>query len=207
VVKVIGVCGVGFVKAVRVRVSISPCSNKIERVPPGGQMNRVATLALFGVLSVVPCFAQTNQTDSQTLRDILTEMRAIHNEVRLSESTQILLTELGIQQTAVNRATERRDELRSRVSQSQTNQRELTLRLTRAQESADAATTPETKKNFVDMQENLKSSIASLKRQELEQSNNLQEAESLLRKEQLTLDDIQAQLNDVVKKLQPASNR
>jgi hypothetical protein len=165
------------------------------------------TFALFGVLSVVPGFAQTNQTDSQTLRDILTEMRAIHNEVRLSETTQILLTELGIQQTAVNRATERRDELRTRVSQTQVNQRELALRLTRAQESADAATTPEGKKNFADMQENLKSSIASLKRQELEYTNTLQEAESSLRKEQLTLDDIQGQLNDVVKKLQPATSR
>ena len=171
-------------------------------------MNQVATFALLGImLSAAPGFAQTSQTDSQTLQAILTEVRAIHNDVRLSQTTQLLLTELEIQQTTVNRATQRRDDFRSRLSEVQASQKEVVEKLARFQESSDPGTTPVEKKDFADFKQELEHSLEGLKSQELQRSNDLQEAESSLRKEQATLDNIQVQLNDVVKKLQPVSSQ
>ena len=168
-------------------------------------MNQIALIALLGSLSVLPSYAQTNQTDSQTLQAILAEVRAIHNEVRLSQTTQLLLTELEIQQTAVSRATQRRDDFRSKVLEIQAHEKEVAGRLDHFHPEAE--TNPAEKKEVGDMQESLKNELEGLKSQELQRSNDLQEAEISLRREQGTLDNIQAELNDVVKKLQPVSSR
>ena len=63
-------------------------------------MKHAATFVLLGIIGVLPGFGQaTAQADSQTLQAILVEIRGLHNDVRLSETTQILLTELEMQQT------------------------------------------------------------------------------------------------------------
>ena len=68
-------------------------------------MKKLAAAVVAGVLGCGVGFGQTpTQTDSQTLQAILVEMRGLHNDVRMSQTTQILLTELEVQQTAVTRA-------------------------------------------------------------------------------------------------------
>jgi len=166
-------------------------------------MKHVATFALFGILGAAPAISQTNQTDSQTLQAILTEMRSIHNDVRLGQTTQLLLAELEIQQNALNRAMERRDNVQTKLSQVQDNEKNLTAQLAQFQTGADATIDAARKKQFADMQDNLKNALTNLKSQEQDRSNELQDAETSLRKEQQTLAGIQAQLDDVVKKLQP----
>jgi len=52
------------------------------------------------------CTGQGPESDLQTLREILVELRAIHEDMRASEATELLVAELQIQQGAVNRATE-----------------------------------------------------------------------------------------------------
>jgi ABC-type transporter Mla subunit MlaD len=58
-------------------------------------------------------------------------------------------------------------------------------------------------KRFADQAQMLKSNMATFKSQEDDATNVLQDAESQLRKEQDVLSGIQAQLDEVVKKLQP----
>ena len=170
-------------------------------------MKYMLTFALLGILSAAPAPGQTTQTDSQTLQAILTEMRAIHNDVRLSQTTQILLAELQMQQNATNRATERRDDVRTKLTQVQDNEKNMTAQLTQFQACADATIDATRKQQFTDMQANLKIALTNLKSQEQDRSSELQDAETALRKEQQTLAGIQAQLDDVVKKLQPASSQ
>lgn len=170
-------------------------------------MRYVATLVLLGILSVLPCGGQAIQTDSQTLQAILVEMRGLHNDVRLSETTQILLTELSIQQTAVNRASQRRDTLKSDVAQIQAQQKNIALELAQFEEKDRGTIDPAQKKQLTQMQEQRKSYLAIMKTQDQDRANDLQEAESALRKEQDSLAAIQDQLNDVVKKLQPVAGR
>jgi chromosome segregation ATPase len=168
-------------------------------------MNYVAAFALLGILGVLPGLAQTSPTDSQTLQAILTEMRSIHNDVRLSETTQILLTELEVQQTAVNRVTQKRDEARTKVSQIQNGEKNMAAEVARFDDSANATIDPAQKKQMTQNMDRIKSTLANMKSQEQDAQNELQDAEAALRKEQDTLAGIQDQLNDVVKKLQPAT--
>jgi hypothetical protein len=172
-------------------------------------MNKAAAFALLGILGALPGFAQTNQTgqpaqtDSQTLQAILVEIRGLHNDVRLSETTQILLTELEVQQTAVNRAMQKRDNLKQNMAQAETQQKAIEGELARFDDTASTMD-PAQKKQMAQMQENYKTQITMWKSQEQQRGNDLADAENALRKEQDALSNIQDQLDAVVKKLQPA---
>jgi hypothetical protein len=133
-------------------------------------------------------------------------MRGIHNDVRLSETTQILLTELEVQQTAVNRAMQKRDDAKGRVTQLQDNEKNFTAQMARFSDAADATTDPQQKKQLTQQVDQLKSQLTSFKTQEQDRATDLQDTETALRREQDTLAGIQDQLNAVVKKLQPAIN-
>ena len=143
-------------------------------------------------------------TDSQTLQAILVEMRGIHNDVRLSETTQILLTELEVEHGVVDKAMEKRDNARNRVLNLQTQDKNFATQIAQLEESAKATLDPVQQKRIADQQQMLKSNMENFKNQEPDAANALADAENALRKEQETLSGIQEQLNDVVKQLQPA---
>ena len=170
-------------------------------------MKYLAALALLGIVSVVPAFGQASQTDSQTLQAILVEIRGMHNDVRLSQTTQILLAEMQMQQTVVNRALEKRDNLKSSVEQVQNQEKATTSQIAQFEERANATIDPAQKKQMTQIEDQIKSQLASLKSQEKDRANDLAEAESRLTKEQDPLSSIQDQLNAVVKKLQPAASQ
>ena len=127
-------------------------------------MGHIATLALLGLLGVVPVVGQQAQpamTDSQTLQAILVEMRGLHNDVRLSQTTQILLTELEVQQTSVNRAMQKRDDMRNRLSQTQANEKNMTQQLARYDDPSNNPVDPQQKKQVAQMIENFRIKPAS----------------------------------------------
>ena len=169
-------------------------------------MNRIPAFALLAILSALPLSGQTSQSDPQTLQQILSEIRSMHNDVRLGQTSQILLTEYEVQQSAVTRATQRRDDLRTRLTQLQANQKNWDAMIAQNEETADKTMDPTQKKQLTDQANNLKSALTSLKKQEQDTSNDLQDAETALAKEQNTLTGIKDQLDDIVKKLQPAGN-
>lgn len=160
-----------------------------------------ATLLLL--LAASPCLGQSG--DSETLNSILGELRAIHNDVRLGQTTQILLTELELEQSAVQRALEKRDTAKTRLTQTQDTLKNFAAQQERLQDAADAATDPQQKKQMTQQMDQFKAQAAIFRSQEQDRSTELADAESALRKEQDTLGNIQDQLNAVVKKLQPAA--
>jgi chromosome segregation ATPase len=166
-------------------------------------MNRIPALALLTLLSVTPLFGQTNQPDSQTLQQILVEIRGWHNDFRLNTTTQILLTEYQLQQGVVTRATQHRDDLRSKLTQIQSNLKMYTTQITQNEDKADKTFDPAEKQQLAGMAANVKSFLESMKKQEQDTTSDLQDAESALAKEQNMLSGIQARLDDVVKQLQP----
>jgi hypothetical protein len=143
-------------------------------------------------------------TDSQTLQAILVEMRGIHNDVRLSQTTQILLTEMEVQRGVVDKATEKRDNARGRVTQLQTQQKTGAAQIPRLEESAKATIDPVQQKRIADQIDNMKTTMELFKNQEPDAENALTDAENALRKDQETLSGIQGELDAVVKQLQPA---
>ncbi len=170
-------------------------------------MRYIATLAVLGILSGVPCLGQTGQSDSQTLQAILVELRGMHNDIRLSQTTQILLAEMQLQQTVVNRAQQKRDELRTTISQLQNQEKNMTEQLAQFDERSRTELDPAQKQQLAQVAVQFKSQIATMKAQEPDRANELADAESRLVKEQDALNNIQDQLNAVVKKLQPAAER
>jgi DNA repair exonuclease SbcCD ATPase subunit len=169
-------------------------------------MKHAATFAVLVIVTVLPGFGQTpTQTDSQTLQAILAEIRGLHNDVRLSQTTQILLTELELQQTAVNRAMQKRDDAKNRVTQLQENEKNFTAQMARFDDAANATTDPQQKKQLSQQVEQLKNQLTGFKTQEQDRASDLVDNETALRREQDTLAGIQEQLNAVVKKMQPVS--
>jgi uncharacterized phage infection (PIP) family protein YhgE len=166
----------------------------------------LGVLAIFSALSGFSQTSQPNASDSQTLKEILIEIRGLHNDVRLSQTSQILLAELEVQQTAVNRAIQRRDDAKTKLAQVQTNQKNIATQLARFEENAAATSDPVQKKQLTQMQDQFTANLATLKNQEPDAANDLQQAEIALRKEQDTLQGIQGQLDDVIKRLEPLTN-
>lgn len=125
-------------------------------------MKRTEILAVCAVLALsvtMPAFPQASQSESQTLQAILSELRGIHTDVRLTTISQILLTELQTQQTAVNTATERVSRARLELSNLQADEKRASVDLARSQETLSEATDPDQTKRLLQ----LRDWLASLK--------------------------------------------
>jgi septal ring factor EnvC (AmiA/AmiB activator) len=105
-------------------------------------MIRTVCVSMLGFVIVVPCCCQTSQADSQTFQAILTEIREIHEELRVTETTQILLAEMQMQQSQVNRAEQRVDEAQSKLSQLKTDRRYFEGKLARSEDALRQDTEP-----------------------------------------------------------------
>lgn len=166
-------------------------------------MKKLAAVVVLGVLGVGAGLGQAPMTDSQTLQAILVEMRGIHNDVRLGQTTQILLTEMEVQRSVVDKAMEKRDNERNRVAQLQMQEKNFATQIAQDDEAVKTMMDPVQQKRVTDQQQNLKMNLANFKNQEQDAVSALQDAESTLRKEQDALSGIQDQLSEVVRKLQP----
>jgi cysteinyl-tRNA synthetase len=164
-------------------------------------MKHIAAFAFLAILSAMPCLAQS--ADSETLQAILAELRSMHNDVRLSATSQILLTELQLQQSTVDKARQHRDDLQNQVTQLQANQKNMATQLANLDANSASTTDSAQARQVQQMKDNIKLQSANQKTQEDLRTNDLLDAEGTLRKAQDTLADIQAQLDTVVKKLQP----
>ena len=69
-------------------------------------MKSMGFLLVIGLLAS-PGLSQTSKPDSQTQQQILDELRAIHRDLRASTTLQLLLAELQITETSLDRATQK----------------------------------------------------------------------------------------------------
>jgi len=166
---------------------------------------RTGFTAFFLFALALTSFGQDRESDSQTLRQILAEIRGIHEDVRVTESTQILLTELEMQQSVVNRATENADNARSKLLDLQRDQKLVAGELEHAEDSLSQASKPEEQKHLSDEVERLKGNIAALKIEESSRATTLQEMEQRLQTAQDRLQDIQKELDEIIARVRPSS--
>jgi translation elongation factor EF-1beta len=166
---------------------------------------RTVSTAFFLFALAMTSFGQDRESDSQTLRQILVEIRGIHEDVRVTESTQILLTELEMQQGVVNRATENADNARSKLLDIQREQKLSASELEHAEDNLSQASKPDEQKHFADEVERLKGNIAALKVVESDRSTALQQMEQRLQTAQDSLQDIKKELNEIIARVRPSS--
>jgi len=153
---------------------------------------------------VAPSSAQNHEPNSQTLQEILAEIKAIHEDMRVTESTQILLAELEMQQAVVNRATENVDAARSRLSDVQRDQKLVANELARAEERLDKSSNEDEKKSLTDEIERHKGNAAALKLEEQRRMTTLQEMEERLKTAQDSLETINRELSTMIARFRPS---
>jgi uncharacterized phage infection (PIP) family protein YhgE len=172
---------------------------------------RAIAVTLLAFAAIAPCStqsaaqsqAQTTRSDSQTLQAILSEIRAIHEDVKVTQSTQILLTELEVQQTVVNRAMQRLDEAQAVLRDIRDGRQHAADQLARANDALDQTTDPQKKKQWAEEVNAEKDHVADMQRDEQERSDAIPALQQRLRDAQDSLDAIQNQLNAIVKRLNP----
>ena len=170
-------------------------------------MRRLAILILLACVSnsANAQAAQAAPASPQKLQEILDELRAIHRDLRANATTQLLLAELQLAQTSLDRATQRRDGLRSEVIQLQGDEKSAQAELVRVAEVAEKSSDATLKVQLADRVRELKDGLARITVKEQGEADQLQDAENRARTAKGELDSVQSQLGDLVKRLAPAN--
>jgi|HubBroStandDraft_6_1064221.scaffolds.fasta_scaffold915970_2 chromosome segregation ATPase len=168
-------------------------------------VTRVVFIAFISLIPVVPSVGQTRDRDSETLHEILAEIRAIHNDMRASETTQLLVAELGIQQNVVSRDTESVDSASAKLNDVRRIEKQQTDRLEEAEERLNKTTNAVEQKNLSDEIEAEKSTIIALKSAERDCSTTVQNMEQRLQSAQDKLASIEAELSTAMSRIAPTT--
>src|SRR6266852_2237217 len=100
-------------------------------------MKRLSFLPLT-LLLVSTAFAQTNPSDPDTLKALLTEVRQLRQDLRTTtvaaQRAQILVYRAQAQESVVRRMQERVDDTRSKLGQIQSDQKRLTATIKQFEE-------------------------------------------------------------------------
>lgn len=168
-------------------------------------IHRAVLAAILCLTGTAASQAQSQDTDSQTLKAILAELRAIRQDMQVTETTQLLVAELQMQQAVVSRATESADSAREKVSNVHNAQQQLSASLERMQTRLDETTNADEKTALSRQIEQLKGNVDLLKNSERDSNTNLQDMQQRLRDAQDKLAGIEAELNAAISRLAPAS--
>lgn len=165
--------------------------------------NRLGSLAFFLLTFAAVSVAQAPDTDAQTLRQILAELRAIHQDMRVTETTQLLVAELQMQQSVVNRATENADNARTKLNGIRLDQKQVTDELARTEDRLDKAQNADERAALSQDVDRHKSNLAALKNAERDANTILQDMEQRLQNAQDKLASIEEELNAAISRLGP----
>jgi chromosome segregation ATPase len=155
------------------------------------------------------CFAQTAPSETQTLQALLVEVRAMHKDLISSlartQASQILLSRLQTQQAELNHASQRLNDTRLRLSQAQDEERHDSVDLERLEDELSSTSDEVKKTQLTENRNHVRASIAALHIAENERATAEADAEQQLSRAQETFDDLDTQLNEIVKQMQKAN--
>lgn len=166
-------------------------------------VNRLVLRVLFSLALVPASVAQNQDTDAQTLRQILAELRAIHQDMRVTETTQLLVAELQMAEAAVNRANESTDIARGKLNGIHLDQRRAADDLARAEDRLNKTQNPDERNAISQELDRQKLNVAALKASERDSTTTLHEMEQRLQIAQDKLTSIEAELNTAISRLAP----
>lgn len=163
-----------------------------------------SVLLVLLIISHAPSsFAQSSGTEEQTLASILAELRSMHEDMRASQSLQVLIAEMQIQQDAVNRASDRAEQARSILTTIQSGLKEATIRLSGAQDKLNSAANSTDQTRWKDEVDREQQAIKMMQGEEQARSSTYDDLQAKLRNAQDDLDSTQNQLNTLLKKIAP----
>jgi len=140
------------------------------------------------------------------LQALLAEVRQVRQELRTNSAavqrTQILFFRIQTQETAVTRLSQRLDDARARLTETQTARKNLEGEAKRVQDNLEHTDNPVERKSLEDMVRYLKRRAIEAGEEEQQRQAKQIEAEDQLRVEQAKLNDLQTRLDDLDKTLQ-----
>jgi hypothetical protein len=165
---------------------------------------RRAFFCITALLATSACaFGQTASPDTQTLQALLSEVRALRQELRASlnrtQSMQILLARFQVQEGVVTKASDRLNESRQKVSDTHVHQKELEINAKRLEDALNSAETPEQQAGLQDGIKRAKSELEVLANVAQQQQTTEIQAEQQLRDEQYKLGAIESQLDELIR--------
>jgi len=158
-------------------------------------------LVVFGICGTA--LAQGAPSDPQTLQAILTEVRALRQELRVSlgrvQTSQILLSRLQMQEASVARASEHLNDARSKLSEIQVRQKEVAAEVKRLEDALGADENLSQQKALQDRINHGKSELEVTVNTEQQRQEAQIQAEQQLRAEQDKLNALEAQLDQLMR--------
>ena len=168
-------------------------------------MRRISLLVLILLGVPAAASAQAASSDSQTLQQLLTEVRELRQDLHASlvrvERAQILLSRLQTQQAAVSRASQRLDDARSKLVDVQNNEKRVASNIARIQDLQTSEQDPARLKELQTMLDQLKRESELFSGEEQQRQAAELDAEQQLRLEQDKLATLESQLDDLVRSL------
>jgi len=165
---------------------------------------RRAFTCTIAVLGISACaFGQSVSSDSQTLQALLTEVRGLRQDLRVSlnraQSMQILLARFQMQEGAVTRASDHLNDARQKLLDVRVHQREMSTELKRVEDALTAAENPQQQTDFQDRIKHIKSDIEIAGGIAQQHEAAEIQAEQQLRDEQDKLVAIESQMDNLIR--------
>jgi DNA repair exonuclease SbcCD ATPase subunit len=158
----------------------------------------IALLAISG-----PAVGQTDTPEVQTLQALLSEVRALRQELRVSlnrtQTMQILLVRFQMQEGAIARASDRVNDARQRLLETQVHQKELTAEAKRLQDALDSAQNQQQQADLQDRIKQIKSQLEIIGNLAQQRQTVEIQAEQQLRDEQDKLSALEGQLDGLIR--------
>ena len=161
-------------------------------------------LCIMALLGISTCaVAQTSQSDTQALQALLSEVRALRQELRGSlnraQGMQILLARFQIQEGVITRASDHLNEARQKLLDTHLHQKELALELKRLEDSLNSAESPPQQADLQDRIKHVKSGIEFTGNIAQQQETAEIQAQQQLREEQEKLNALESQLDSLIR--------
>jgi chromosome segregation ATPase len=173
-------------------------------------MHRYSLLLGFLLLASTG-FGQTSQTDSQTLQALLAEVRQLRQELQTqsttAQRTQILFFRIQTEQAAVARASQRAEDARAKLAETQSARKKLESEAKGVHDRLENPDNAAERKDLEGMVTFYKRRSEELGEEEQQRQAKQVEVEEQLRLAQAKLDDLQARLDELDKALQKSSQR
>ncbi len=180
-------------------------------------MRRSSFLVLGFFAVSTSAFGQTTSTDSQTLQALLAEVRQLRQDLQTTtvatQRAQILLYRSQVQEAAVARASQRLDNARAKLEETQSARKKLAAEIKSSENFVgNTENSPADRKQIEGWLPQGKARLESLESEEQQWQTREMEAEEQQRLEQAKLGGLQDQLDRIEKalenlSLQPGSSR
>jgi chromosome segregation ATPase len=164
-------------------------------------MHRLQLLSIIGLALCTIASAQTATTDSQTLQVLLGEVRQLRQELKGTMVTiqrgQILIYRAQAQQSVVDRDTQRLDDARAKVAETQANLRSTTSALQRWNDTRSNASTDAARKTAEDNVATFQARVDGLTAEGQERQSHVSDCELQLHGDQAKLSELQDELDQI----------